>query len=210
MRSALLSASAVATALRSAAGSNVENVALDLRGDAQGLGSRVVSQIASDLGFRYAVHGMVPSDASVLPEAPDGTDILTSWWERAPEPLVTFRASVISVKRVAAGSQVSYGYHYTTPRETTLALVSAGFADGVPRSASGSAWITLDGRRGIVAGRIAMDQLIVDCGDVAVQVGDEATLWGDDPTVSQWSEWSGRSEGALLSHLGTRVVKTWV
>jgi alanine racemase len=135
--------------------------------------------------------------------------VIENWWSGGTEPVVEFFAVVISVKRVGAGSAVSYGYHYTTQAETTLALVSAGFADGVPRSASGRGHISLAGGLSPIAGRIAMDQCVVDCGDAPVSVGDNAVIWGASPSLTHWSQWAARSEGTLLSHIGDRVVKTW-
>jgi alanine racemase len=118
-----------------------------------------------------------------------------------------FLADVISVKRVPANTPVSYGYHYRTTTETTLALVAAGFADGVPRSASGKAFVRVGDTLCPVAGRIAMDQFIVDCGETPVAVGDEVEIWGTSPTIDQWAKWSGRPVEALLSHVGDRVVR---
>jgi alanine racemase len=131
--------------------------------------------------------------------------------DKTVEPSVVqagrFLADVISVKRVPANTPVSYGYHYTTPQESTLALVSAGFADGVPRSASGKAWVSVNGVLCPIAGRIAMDQFVVDCGDHPVAVGDEVEIWGTSPTIDQWAEWSGRPVEGLLAHIGDRVVR---
>ncbi len=118
-----------------------------------------------------------------------------------------FCATIISVKRVPADTPVSYGYHYRTSAETTLALVSAGFADGVPRSASGKAFVRVGDVLCPIAGRIAMDQFIVDCGDNPVSVGDEVEIWGSSPTIDQWATWSGRPVEALLAHVGDRVVR---
>jgi alanine racemase len=118
-----------------------------------------------------------------------------------------FTADVISTKRVPANTPVSYGYHYRTTTETTLALVSAGFADGVPRSASGKALVRVGNVLCPIAGRIAMDQFIVDCGDTVVAVGDEVEIWGTSPTIEQWAEWSGRPVEALVAHVGDRVVR---
>src|SRR5699024_9929214 len=87
-------------------------------------------------------------------------------------PAMQLSAPVISIKRVAAGHGVSYGFAYRTPRETTLALIPLGYADGVPRSASERGPVVIGGERFIVAGRIAMDQFVVDVGDAAVRVGD--------------------------------------
>jgi alanine racemase len=118
-----------------------------------------------------------------------------------------FLADVISVKRVPANTPVSYGYQYRTQKETTLALVGAGFADGVPRSASGSALVTIGDTLCPIAGRIAMDQFVVDCGDTPVSVGDAVEIWGTSPTIDQWAAWSGRPVEALLAHIGDRVVR---
>ena len=210
MRSAVLSRSAIAQRLMVLAGGAIDQLALDMRANACGLGVAEVSSIARDLGFRYALHSPETAKESTLTPSPSGLKVLSGWWSGATEPIMTLCATVISVKRVKAGSRVSYGYRYTTARETTLALVSAGFADGVPRSASGNAHVVLGEHTAVLAGQIAMDQCIADCGDAPVAVGDEVVLWGRNPSLSQWSTWSGRTEGALLSHIGDRVAKTWV
>jgi hypothetical protein len=208
MRSVVLSQSALAESLGSLFLASPA-AALDLRSQARGLGLAEVSAIAYDVGFRHALHSPGEAEHSALAPSNDDHIVLENWWGGGAQPVVEFFAVVISVKRVGAGSSVSYGYHYTTQNETTLALVSAGFADGVPRSASGRAHVALAGTHSPIAGRIAMDQCVVDAGDTPVSVGDNAVIWGASPSLAQWSEWSGRSEGVLLSHLGDRVVKTW-
>lgn len=208
MRSALLSQSALAESLGSLFVES-PNAALDLRSDAVGLGLEKVSAIAHDVGFRHALHSPGQAEDSSLVASSEGHAVIENWWNAGTAPVVEFVAVVISVKRVGAGSAVSYGYHYTTTTETTLALVSAGFADGVPRTASGRGHVSLAGGLSPIAGRIAMDQCVVDCGDAPVSVGDTAVIWGESPSLAQWSQWSARSEGTLLSHLGDRVVKTW-
>lgn len=208
MRSALLSQSALAESLGSLFMES-PSAALDLRSNAVGLGLAEVSAIAHDVGFRHALHSPGQAEHSSLAAGAEGHTVIENWWNASTRPVVEFVAVVISVKRVSAGSAVSYGYQYTTKTETTLALVSAGFADGVPRSASGHGHVFLVGALSPIAGRIAMDQCVVDCGDAPVSVGDDAMIWGDSPSLTQWSQWSARSEGALLSHIGDRVVKTW-
>lgn len=209
MRTAVLRTSAVVQGLTVPAGRSADEFALDLRANACGFGVAEVARIAHDLGFRYGLHSAGSASGSALAPSPGGLEVLSDWWSGGAEPIMSFSAVVISVKRVPADSPVSYGYQYRTSRETTLALVSAGFADGIPRSASGKAQVVLGGGSAVIAGRIAMDQCVADCADIQVTVGDEVTLWGADPTLTQWSSWSGRSEGALLSHVGDRVVKTW-
>jgi alanine racemase len=106
-------------------------------------------------------------------------------------PAMTARARVVLAKRVPAGQGVSYGHAYVTPAEATLALVPLGYADGVPRHASGVGPVQLGGRRRTVAGRVCMDQIVLDCGDDEVRAGDVATLFGpgDDgePTADDWA-----------------------
>ncbi|HSA50121.1 MAG TPA: alanine racemase, partial [Yinghuangia sp.] len=79
-------------------------------------------------------------------------------------PAMTLAASVASVKRVAAGHGVSYGHTWHADRETTLALVPLGYADGVPRHASNAGPMWLAGARRTLVGRVAMDQCVVDLG----------------------------------------------
>ncbi|MBP2476209.1 alanine racemase [Crossiella equi] len=110
-------------------------------------------------------------------------------------PAMTFRSVVAMTKRVPEGTGVSYGLTWTAPRETTLALVPAGYADGVPRALSGRMQVLLGGVRRPVVGRVCMDQVVVDCGDAAVAEGDEVVLFGPgdqgEPTAQEWADTIG-------------------
>jgi alanine racemase len=122
---------------------------------------------------------------------------------------MTLRAAVAAVRRVPAGQGVSYGYDYRAPQETTLALVPVGYADGVPRQASGAGPVTIGGRRHTVAGRIAMDQFVVDVGDAPVAVGDEVVLFGDPtlgaPAADDWAAAAGTINYEIVTRIGPRV-----
>lgn len=124
-------------------------------------------------------------------------------------PAMTLRGAVAAVRRVPAGTGVSYGYDYRTTTDTTLALVPLGYADGVPRQASGRGPVTIGGRRFTVAGRIAMDQFIVDVGDHPVAVGDEVVLFGDPtlgvPSVREWAEAAATIDYEIVTRVGARV-----
>ena len=76
-----------------------------------------------------------------------------------------------------------------------LALVPAGYADGVPRALSGRMEVLLAGRRRPVVGRVCMDQIVVDCGDDPIAEGAEVVLFGDgsrgEPTATEWAELTG-------------------
>ena len=129
-------------------------------------------------------------------------------------PAMTLRASVAAVRRVGPGQGVSYGYDYRTDRETTLALIPLGYADGVPRQASGSGPVAIGGARFRVAGRIAMDQFVVDVGDHPVAVGDEAVLFGDPtlavPSADEWGDAAGTINYEIVTRIGPRVTRRQV
>ncbi|MDQ2884323.1 MAG: alanine racemase [Actinomycetota bacterium] len=107
-------------------------------------------------------------------------------------PAMTLRSQVVMTKRVPAGEGVSYGHVWHTDRETTLALVPAGYADGVPRVLTGRLDVWLAGRRRPVVGRVCMDQVMVDCGDDMVAQGDEVLFFGTGesgaPTAAEWAD----------------------
>ena len=129
-------------------------------------------------------------------------------------PAMTLRAAVAAVRRVPAGHGVSYGYDYRTDRDTTLALVPLGYADGVPRHASGAGPVEIGGRRHRVAGRIAMDQFVVDVADAEVAVGDEVVLFGDPtlgaPAADDWAEAAGTINYEVVTRIGPRVPRRQV
>ncbi|WP_088347959.1 MULTISPECIES: alanine racemase [Rhodomicrobium] len=129
-------------------------------------------------------------------------------------PAMTLRSQIILTKRVPAGTWVSYGRLYLTQRETTLALVPLGFADGVPRVAWRQASVAINGVRCKVAGRITMDQFVVDAGETDVMTGDVAVLFGPgdagEPTVSEWAEWAGTNPHEILTRIGPRVPRRFL
>lgn len=129
-------------------------------------------------------------------------------------PAMTLRAAVAAVRRVPAGQGVSYGYQHRTSAETTLALVPLGYADGIPRNASGGGAVRIGGRVFPVAGRIAMDQFVVDVGDHPVSVGDTATLFGDPelglPAVEEWADAAGTINYEIVTRIGARVPRRQV
>lgn len=128
-------------------------------------------------------------------------------------PAMTLRGTVAGVRRVSAGTGVSYDYAYRTAAETTLALVPLGYAEGIPRAASGVAEVSIGGVRHRIAGRVAMDQFVVDVGDAPVAVGDEVVLWGDPttgvPSVEEWARWCGTINYELVTRLGARVQRSY-
>jgi len=129
-------------------------------------------------------------------------------------PAMELAGTLVQVKRVPAGHGVSYGHRYVTPSETTLALVPLGYADGLPRSASGRPPVVIRGKRYRIAGTIAMDQVVIDVGDDEVRVGDRAVFWGDPatgaPSVQEWADAAGTIAYELLTKVGPRVHRRYV
>ncbi|MEU9119764.1 alanine racemase [Streptomyces sp. NPDC048506] len=129
-------------------------------------------------------------------------------------PAMTLEASLASVKRVPAGHGVSYGHRYTTPGETTLALVPLGYADGIPRHASGTGPVWVAGKWRTVAGRIAMDQFVVDLGGDSAEAGDPAVLFGPgdrgEPTAEDWGRAAGTIGYEIVTRIGSRVPRVYV
>lgn len=124
-------------------------------------------------------------------------------------PALELSAAIVSVKRVVAGSGVSYGHRYRCERETSLALVPLGYADGIPRQASGRGPVSINGQKFTVTGIIAMDQFVVDIGDAEVVPGDRAILFGDParglPSSRDWATASDTIDYDIVSGLGSRI-----
>ncbi len=130
-------------------------------------------------------------------------------------PVMTLTAPVAMVKSVRAGDGVSYGHTWIAQRDTTLALVPLGYADGVFRSLSGRFDVLINGRRRPSVGRICMDQFVVDLGPDAVDVaeGDEAILFGPgtsgEPTATDWAELLGTIHYEVVTSPRGRVTRVY-
>ncbi|MFF4586805.1 alanine racemase [Streptomyces sp. NPDC001388] len=129
-------------------------------------------------------------------------------------PVMTLTASLALVKQVPGGHGVSYGHHYITPGETTLGLVPLGYADGIPRHASGNGPVLVAGKWRTVAGRIAMDQFVVDLGGDEPGPGAEAVLFGPgdrgEPTAQDWAQAAGTIGYEIVTRIGSRVPRVYV
>jgi alanine racemase len=133
-------------------------------------------------------------------------------------PVMTVRGRLALVKEVPAGEGVSYGHEYTTRQATTLALVPLGYADGVPRSAGNRAEVMAVGRRRTIAGRVCMDQFVVDLGNgpdaSEAQAGDEVVLFGvgrdGEPTAQDWGIAAGTISYEIVSRIGARVPRAYL
>ncbi|MFJ5271401.1 alanine racemase [Streptomyces sp. NPDC088358] len=129
-------------------------------------------------------------------------------------PVMTLSASLALVKHVPGGHGVSYGHHYVTPGPTTLGLIPVGYADGIPRHASGTGPVLVGGKWRTVAGRVAMDQFVVDLGGDEPAPGTEAVLFGPgdrgEPTAEDWARAAGTIAYEIVTRIGTRVPRVHV
>ncbi|MFI8255608.1 alanine racemase [Streptomyces filamentosus] len=129
-------------------------------------------------------------------------------------PVMSLKASVALVKEVPPGHGVSYGHHYVTRGETTLGLIPVGYADGVPRHASGRGPVLVDGKVRTVAGRVAMDQFVVDLGGDRPEPGTEAVLFGSgergEPTAEDWAVAADTIAYEIVTRIGARVPRVYV
>ena len=129
-------------------------------------------------------------------------------------PVATLRAPVTFVKRVSRGTPVSYGATWQAPRDTVIATLRLGYADGYPRAAGNQAEALVHGVRVPVVGRVCMDQLMLDVGALGgdVAVGDEATLFGPEgPCLGALAARLDTISYELLTHLqAPRLERTYV
>jgi len=158
-----------------------------------------------DLAFDMVRPGIALYGLSPIPEISDF----------GLRPAMTFQARIVLVKRVAAGEGVSYGHEWVAPCDTTVALIPAGYADGVFRSLGGRISVRIGAHSYPSVGRVCMDQLVVDLGDNPVQVreGDTAVLFGGrpgDPHAQQWADLLGTIHYEIVCSPRGRVVRRYV
>ncbi|MBQ0828664.1 alanine racemase [Streptomyces tagetis] len=189
---------------------------------------REMTERAEEQGARFEVRHIANSAATLtLPESHFDlvrTGIALYGVSPSPElgspadlglrPVMRLSASLALVKDVPGGHGVGYGHHYTTPGATTLGLVPLGYADGVPRHASHTGPVLVDGKWRTVAGRIAMDQFTVDLGGDRPAAGAEAVLFGPgdhgEPTAEDWAQAAGTIGYEIVTRVGTRVPRVYV
>ncbi len=158
-----------------------------------------------DLAFDMVRPGIAVYGLSPLPERGD----------MGLRPAMTVTCPVVMIRPLKAGDGVSYGHTWIAERDTTVALVPAGYADGVFRSLSGRIEVSINGRRYPGVGRICMDQFMVDLGTepTGVAVGDTAILFGPgaegEPTAQDWAELLGTISYEVVTSPRGRIVRTY-
>ncbi|HOS96172.1 MAG TPA: alanine racemase [Deltaproteobacteria bacterium] len=125
-------------------------------------------------------------------------------------PAMTFKTAVMFVKRVRKGTPLSYGLTFRTERDSTIATIPLGYADGYSRSLSNRAQVSIAGRHYPVVGRICMDQTLIDLGDDAYPVGQEVILFGPESiTAADVAAWSGTIPYEVTCEMSRRVPRTY-
>jgi alanine racemase len=128
-------------------------------------------------------------------------------------PAMRVTSRIANVKLAPKGQGVSYGYRYKTTKETSLALVPFGYAEGMPRISVG-AKVLIAGRLFEVSGRVAMDQFVVDVGDAEVSIGDEVVIFGDsakgEPTAEELGASAQSINYEIVTRIGGRAKRTYL
>jgi alanine racemase len=132
-------------------------------------------------------------------------------------PAMTLRTLVSQCKHVPEGQGVSYGLRYHTSAPSTLALIPVGYADGIPRVATGGP-VRVAGHTYPVVGRIAMDQMVIDLGDEGLAgaglLGAEAEIFGSGsdggPTADDWARAAGTNNYEIVTRISPRVPRQFV
>ena len=126
------------------------------------------------------------------------------------EPAMTVNAWVTLVKRVFPGEVASYNAKWTATTQTTLATVRFGYADGYPRAASGKAKVEILGQVFPVVGRICMDQILVDIGELEIPIGTPVTIFGNSSiTAESVAGWAGTNAYEILTSVGNRLERVY-
>ena len=131
------------------------------------------------------------------------------------QPVMALRTRVLHVQRLAAGQGVSYGLRTVLDRDSTIATLPLGYADGIARRAwQTSARVLVGGRARRIVGVVTMDQMMVDCGDEAVAVGDEAVIFGTQSqqsiTVDDWAAALDTISYEVVCAISPRVPRDFV
>jgi alanine racemase len=132
----------------------------------------------------------------------------------ALRPSLSWRSGVSMTKRVPAGEGISYGLRYAPKRNSTIATIPVGYADGYSRLLSNKGEVIIRGRRYRIAGTVTMDQIMVDCGDDAVEAGDEVVLIGRqgeaEVTADELAAWIGTINYEVVCGISERVPREYV
>ena len=145
------------------------------------------------------LYGAFPSD-----EVPQDLSI---------EPVMTFTAPIVEIRDVKAGTPISYGGVYKTNKDTKIAVVQTGFADGVPRPWYAKGYVKFKNEKFKITGRICMDQLMIDVGSSDIELGDEVIIFGSNSngtiSINEIAKEIDSTTYVIVTGIGTRPKKSW-
>ena len=129
-------------------------------------------------------------------------------------PVLSLKTRAIFVKRVPSNYGISYGHAYVTKQPATIVTLPIGYGDGYPRNLTNRAPVLIKGGRFRVSGRICMDQMMIDVGNVRVRVGDEVVLIGrqgkEKITTEELAQLSGTIPYEIVCGLGSRIPRIYI
>ncbi len=124
--------------------------------------------------------------------------------------VMTFKSKLLSVKRMPSGSSIGYGGTYTLDSDSRVGIVACGYGDGYPRHASNGTPVLINGLIVPLIGRVSMDLLAVDLGELPAEVGDEVILWGAGNPVEEVAKAAGTIAYELCCGILPRVERVVV
>ena len=134
---------------------------------------------------------------------------------KVPQPVMSMKTRVVQVKTLPAGECISYGCTFTTEKETKVATLCAGYADGVTRVLSNNGEVLIRGKRAKIIGRVCMDQFMVDVTDIPdVEAGDTATIFGTDGeetiSVDEIAKKANTINYEIICNINSRVTRVYM
>jgi len=126
------------------------------------------------------------------------------------KPVMTFKSQLISVKQLPAGSAIGYGSTYSLEVNSRIGIVACGYGDGYPRHAPSGTLVLVNGFYVPLVGRVSMDMLAVDLGELPAQVGDEVILWGEGNPVENIAKEAGTIAYELCCGILPRVERVFI
>ncbi len=130
------------------------------------------------------------------------------------ENVFSFHTRIGLIKKLPKKTSISYGRTCTLKRDSDIAILTAGYADGIPRSCGNRGSVLINGHRCPILGNITMDQTIVDITDLEqTSVGDQAILFGKqggtEITIGEFSQWAGTIPWEILTSISKRVQRIY-
>lgn len=159
-------------------------------------------------GIDAVTSGSADIDPALLYGLPDADGALRT------RPVMRLVGRVLSTKPLKAGDAVSYGYTHRAESDTTAALITGGYAQGIVRALGNAAHVEIRGTMRPIVGRVAMDVCVVDVeSPEGAATGDEVTYFGGSgpagPNLARWSSVTGLSAGELIAVTGAHAGRRW-